>query len=179
MRLASFDFSITHRPGKTNPADAPSRRPDYKSVNKIVSELLPTLQRKLTVLSAVLHDNLHLDLDVIRAEADRMSAGLKRIRTPLFEIEPSKSSDDETPTQSIRSVALALNPAAEVIGCKQYISREVVMGLTTHETTYDPHSKPTLELISDLQRGDAFVKDKRKALETIGKRKGAVGKPSP
>jgi hypothetical protein len=29
--LASFEFSITHRPGKTNPADGPSRRPDYES----------------------------------------------------------------------------------------------------------------------------------------------------
>jgi hypothetical protein len=28
--LAAFDFSIQHRLGKTNPADSPSRRPDYK-----------------------------------------------------------------------------------------------------------------------------------------------------
>jgi hypothetical protein len=26
--LAQFDFAIEHRSGKTNPADAPSRRPD-------------------------------------------------------------------------------------------------------------------------------------------------------
>lgn len=29
MRLAPFDFSIEHRAGSKNPADAPSRRPDY------------------------------------------------------------------------------------------------------------------------------------------------------
>lgn len=27
--LSGFDFTITHRPGATNPADGPSRRPDY------------------------------------------------------------------------------------------------------------------------------------------------------
>ena len=27
--LASYDFIIKHRPGKKNPADGPSRRPDY------------------------------------------------------------------------------------------------------------------------------------------------------
>ena len=27
--LSQFDFTITHKPGSTNPADAPSRRPDY------------------------------------------------------------------------------------------------------------------------------------------------------
>ena len=29
MKLSMFDFFITHRPGKTNPADASSRRPNY------------------------------------------------------------------------------------------------------------------------------------------------------
>jgi len=28
-RMSMFDFVITHRPGRTNPADGPSRRPDY------------------------------------------------------------------------------------------------------------------------------------------------------
>ena len=29
MYLAGFDFVIRHQPGKRNPADGPSRRPDY------------------------------------------------------------------------------------------------------------------------------------------------------
>ena len=29
QRLAAFDFNILHRPGKANPADGLSRRPDY------------------------------------------------------------------------------------------------------------------------------------------------------
>jgi transposase InsO family protein len=47
--LAAFDFVIEHRAGKTNPADAPSRRPDYACDERTPSHLLPTLQNKLAV----------------------------------------------------------------------------------------------------------------------------------
>ena len=49
-KLAAFDFTIQHRPGSKNPADAPSRRPDYEPAqgeDLSVDALLPTLQRKL------------------------------------------------------------------------------------------------------------------------------------
>ena len=48
--LAAFDFIIEHRPGTSNPADAPSRRPDYEPTEGEVLEdtLLPTLQEKLS-----------------------------------------------------------------------------------------------------------------------------------
>ena len=48
-----FDFFITHRPGKTNPADAPSRRPDYWGENESLSRLLPTLQYKFTMIGSL------------------------------------------------------------------------------------------------------------------------------
>lgn len=47
--LAAFDFTIEHRSGSSNPADAPSRRPDYDSGERAPTHLLPTLQRKLAV----------------------------------------------------------------------------------------------------------------------------------
>ena len=37
MKLSMFDFFITPRPGKTNPADALSRRPNYRGENKSLS----------------------------------------------------------------------------------------------------------------------------------------------
>ena len=49
MRLSGFDFFVQHRAGKSNPADAPSRRPDYKDENHSLNLLLPTLKQKLTV----------------------------------------------------------------------------------------------------------------------------------
>lgn len=46
-KLSAFDFDIEHRPGTTNPADAPSRRPDYNTGDEPGSTLLPTLREKL------------------------------------------------------------------------------------------------------------------------------------
>ena len=45
--LAPYDFVIAYRTGKTNPADAPSRRPDYKGQEESNTELLPLLQAKM------------------------------------------------------------------------------------------------------------------------------------
>jgi hypothetical protein len=57
--LSGYDFIIVHRLGKKNPADAPSRRPDYapslQEINKQASMLLPTLQKKLAKVEPGLH----------------------------------------------------------------------------------------------------------------------------
>jgi len=52
--LAPYDFTIHHRPGDRNPADGPSRRPDYVRQVGIETEndlalncLLPILTSKL------------------------------------------------------------------------------------------------------------------------------------
>jgi hypothetical protein len=50
MQLAPYDFSIHYRKGSLNPADGPSRRPDYmedEAPNTTVSRLMPTLANKL------------------------------------------------------------------------------------------------------------------------------------
>ena len=58
--LAAFHFTITHRPGRTNPADGPSRRPDYEAGedggsgsggDDTDSRLLRELQGKLSLKS--------------------------------------------------------------------------------------------------------------------------------
>ena len=54
--LAAFDFEVEHRAGKTNPADGPSRRPDYWTENTLQTTLLPTLKRKLAVTSRAHED---------------------------------------------------------------------------------------------------------------------------
>ena len=46
--MQRFDFIIEHKPGKTNPADAPSRRPDYKSESK-PTQPTPFLRLALTL----------------------------------------------------------------------------------------------------------------------------------
>jgi hypothetical protein len=53
-----FNFEIKYKLGENNPADRPSRRPDYAKGFKtgdgkqIINILLPTLQNKLWVWAA-------------------------------------------------------------------------------------------------------------------------------
>jgi hypothetical protein len=65
--LASFDFVIEYRAGKTNLADAPSRRPDYAYDKRAPSHLLPILQNKL----AVWKDDSDLAPSISRVRAQR------------------------------------------------------------------------------------------------------------
>lgn len=51
--LSQYDFTITHRPGATNPADGASRRSDYEDGVDHASMMLPTLQRKLQFTGAL------------------------------------------------------------------------------------------------------------------------------
>jgi hypothetical protein len=45
--LSAYDFEIVYRPGKSNPADGPSRRPDYEPARGEPNIMLPTLRNKL------------------------------------------------------------------------------------------------------------------------------------
>jgi hypothetical protein len=47
LYLSSFDFTIKHQPGKRNPADGPSRRPDYNERELVRQEILAALQQKM------------------------------------------------------------------------------------------------------------------------------------
>lgn len=50
LTLSTVDFVIGHRPGLSNPADGPSRRPDYEDAGVgAANQLLPTLFSKLSL----------------------------------------------------------------------------------------------------------------------------------
>jgi len=54
LQLAPYDFTIHYRKGHLNPADGPSRRPDYAAddaPDTAVARLMPTLSNKLTTAS--------------------------------------------------------------------------------------------------------------------------------
>ncbi|KAF5230292.1 hypothetical protein FAUST_9880 [Fusarium austroamericanum] len=53
LYLTPYDFIIKHRPGKTNPADPPSRRPEYEGETPEYQELLPGLESKLAQVQAI------------------------------------------------------------------------------------------------------------------------------
>ena len=47
MKLAIYNFMILHHSGKSNPADALLRQPDYQEEKQMMNHLLPSLQQKL------------------------------------------------------------------------------------------------------------------------------------
>ena len=152
MKLAPYDFTISHRSGKSNPADAPSRRPDYEASRENLNNLLPTLQQKLAAVNAI---GFTIDQAWLREPAPGLD-------TPV-------SFGGETPSLTIRNVASVLNPVAGSTGCKQYVPRVVAVQATIHETAYSEETRSTSQIVFDLQQGDAFVKIKRDAWEKTGK----------
>jgi transposase InsO family protein len=76
IQLAPYDFTIHYRKGKLNPADGPSRRPDYvdeEGPDTVVSRLMPTLANKLATASRGADEQVSdvgadpLTVDLIRA----------------------------------------------------------------------------------------------------------------
>src|SRR5881392_3389973 len=66
LQLVPYDFQIFYRKGSLNPADAPSRRPDYCAGqledDTLVSQLLPSLRAKVAKSS----------IDSVRSEPVRL-----------------------------------------------------------------------------------------------------------
>jgi hypothetical protein len=54
MLLSAYDFVISYTAEKTNLADAPSRRPNYVSEWKTVTELLSAVYARLGILPPTL-----------------------------------------------------------------------------------------------------------------------------
>ena len=143
MKLTAFDFVISYRLGKMNPADAPSRCLDYKDVNETVEKLLPTLQRKLAIMASVF-------APVFSPTIERVIAGVKDFvehRDPKPRNEPLKS-NEKMLAQHICNVAEEqLNPVTETVDCKQLVPHVMVRELIIHETALNAPSKSLTDLI--------------------------------
>ena len=63
--LTPYDFIIKHRPGLLNPADGPSRRPDYKAQEE------PSLVQKDLLASKLVESNPNL-LETARLNSTKL-----------------------------------------------------------------------------------------------------------
>ena len=164
MKLAAYDFVIMHRSGKTNPADAPSRRPDYQSINTEVTRLLPTLQKKLSKIDSLCvgyTPGIRTVLAALRYDL--------RSKIASSGIEPLENLEGET-SKSITS----LDEESDTfeVGLTQCIPRAVAVALSDEEKPLESASKSVLELIKALQGKDAFVSSRRETVAKSLKRKG-------
>ena len=99
IKLANYDFEILHRAGKTNPADPPSRRPDYDGDSPLQTKLLPTLQRKLALWEG---QSCHVDeLDAVKHVMSVADVQVIVPRKQVAEIVESAYDESQRPMKSL------------------------------------------------------------------------------
>ena len=102
--LAAYDFIIEYKPGERNPADAPSRRRDYRPTQHEAASggMLPTLQRKLSHGSYV-----HcLTRERSNSPEDRQAGGLEGPELLVPRSEARLAASQEVPVKDTASCGL-------------------------------------------------------------------------
>ncbi|GAB7357806.1 hypothetical protein MBLNU459_g0793t2 [Dothideomycetes sp. NU459] len=145
--LAGFDFEVSYRTGKSNPADGPSRRADYYTENTVLSTLLPTLQRKLKLASELKVTTESRTL-IARVETASRASG----STP----ELSSVVAGETPVDSECDAGSAQNPVTGAMECMSCVPRSLAKVLLASEPALSREA-PLLDVLSALQQKDAFA----------------------
>ena len=157
VQLSAFDFNIEHRPGKQNPAYAPSRRPDY---TRDVQEhsMLPTLLRKLQLGpfnpgEQGIHPKLQAALQELMAHGNEAQKQNKQHNVdPTEPYELRNALVDESSTAGDTGVLDNLVP------------RLLVRAAMVDETAYSDLPEPMEELIKRIQQRDAFAQEKLEEL---------------
>jgi hypothetical protein len=184
VALAPYDFTIIHRAGKTNPADAPSRRPDYEvGANASLTRLLPTLQHKLQataeVASLSIRTSNEASASILKDPGQeswwgRLYQTVQSEHSDMRfgEIEPGKVPGSAGETQAQLK---GDDDVTGVTGCKQYIPRKVAVLATSYETVYDPPTEPLTELVRGLQQVDELAIKQRDVCEAGAEREDNTG----
>jgi transposase InsO family protein len=192
MFLATYDFEIIYRKGTANPADGPSRRPDYEEGPADVT-WLPTFQNKMkgAFAVAILGACQHLEESI--PEPERIIFALSAVAQAKV-LENEQKDHFQDPSQEKQGVgnrlegpakpAMALRVSTtstpdgtknssdprvfELDGCKHLIPRSWICAATERATALAPLSEPLLDLIQVAQRNDSRCQDILK--NRLGKR---------
>jgi transposase InsO family protein len=135
--LAAYDFVIEHRSGKTNPADAPSRRPDY--AQGFPGEGLRTPPELRPIIAAM-------------AVAQGQAQSAKAVDNPESHAQVQDTDMDESRTAGVTGILEHLVP------------RLLVNAAMESETAYHDMPEPMGELLLRLQRRDAFATEQLEKL---------------
>jgi len=140
MLLAPYDFVIKHRPGSRNPADGPSRRPDYEGESVANTELLAPLRQRLVGVS-IQAARAHL-LDTLKEHGEM----------PLWARSAHARVHEKT--------GESLPPSPE-----QRVLREEARVAVASEDVYEPElSAPLKTLIVRAQAEDRATQERKEAL---------------
>jgi hypothetical protein len=165
-RLSAFDFQIEYRKGTNNPADGPSRRPDYGPIegNAEAQLLLPTLWNKLKMSPTV--GALYARGGKIPWEsspncpnwARELLAECKETTAPaLSDIVPSdpRREPESATTVGLGSLRRELGNKLTGTGVfKHLVPRCLAASTLSTETAYTELQLSFIELLLDLQARD-------------------------
>jgi len=175
LQLSAYDFQITHRPGKSNPADAPSRRPDYRPASDQDEYMLPTLRRKLQEA---------MKRGLLRGPDDvRESTGGEGTDPPVLVFDnhmQKPTSDPRVPGESTELRREFVGPdqpenhtqeegqktLAGEGNHEYFLPRIAVVHAMESENAYSSPSDSLLPILLELQRGDVLAAEAR---ENAGK----------
>ena len=153
-KLAAYDFEIKYRTGNTNPADGPSRRPDYKRGNDFIEHPFPTLERKEWYQNLIEDDP-----DKVPNPSERVTAVVRNVsRVPANTTGTSSATDGaahRVKAATHETVPLYVEPG--VGGLVHLTPRVRVVRATHAETAITEPQGSTVELIANAQERDAWT----------------------
>jgi len=162
-KLAAYDFKIIYCPGLKNPADAPSRRPDYapRPGEALENSLLPTLQNKLRV-----------GLLAVEQRQSEKQKAIKLAGTQKMGPEVQGSSQ-EIVGRDKAAVAGEDRVAGVTEGPELLVPRYMVRAAMRPETAYSSEIAESMaDLIRRVQKQDRYCQRVTTDLEVKGEPKG-------
>jgi len=197
MYLATYDFDIIYRRGTSNPADGPSRRPDYEEGSVNVT-WLPTFQNKLKGAFAVaIQRSLGISGESPLFAISAMAKETILLRDKQIDHRVDYSTKDSVENQGVgrclegpaseakvMEVSTTTSPKGimnssvprvfELDGCKYLIPRTWIYAATERATALAPLSEPLLDIVKVAQRNDSrcqnIVKQRLGKRDTEGSR---------
>ena len=110
IKLAAFDFVISHRLGKMNPVDALSHRLDYEGKTIKLNGLLSLLQKKLALLGLKIENALGEHMNVLHSDIARIIANLDLRNRKVARLAFLMCKDNNTPVQySVAALDMTAN----------------------------------------------------------------------
>ncbi|KFY19162.1 hypothetical protein V493_08103, partial [Pseudogymnoascus sp. VKM F-4281 (FW-2241)] len=137
--LSAYDFYIAYRAGKTNPADGPSRRPDYEVEKGSQNMMLPTLQNTLR--------------KAMKAGGTPQVSGVTT--------SPQGPQEEDIDPQSMGESASGARPdrnhSTDTKSSGSVVPRVMVTAMAQGEGAYSAATEPLTDLIKTLQAADELA----------------------
>jgi hypothetical protein len=151
--LAVFDFEIVHRKGKENPADAPSRRPDYAEGQERVSNPMRDLILNKTRMKGVSHAN-HM------REGGFIMLGALTRTTARKAVGPQESQQSTLPESAAEDQREAHNEHADRTRGAESSSKKKGKKKPLQKSPYDKVPNALTSHLLALQSRDAWLAQK-------------------